>query len=106
MTSTSNTLDIAGEGANALLCAELLERLRALDYLSFERIVLRLLAAMGYENVRPRGRKTRSRNRDCGADIEAIVRTGITLAKALAQAKQYTVPVQAKYVSVAAATSA
>jgi restriction system protein len=81
-----------------MLRAEILEHIRGVDYLAFERIVIRLLTAMGYENACLRGRTARSSNRDGGADLEATARTGSSVAKVLVQAKQYAAPVQAKYV--------
>jgi len=84
---------------NAELRSELLDRLRCVDYLTFERVVCRLLSAMGYERVSLRGRTRFSgRNRNGGADIEAVARTGLSMSKILVQAKQYGTTVQAKYV--------
>jgi len=99
MKTANNEPTFPGVGAGAELRTELLDRLRNADYLTFERVVCRLLAAMGYERVELRGRTRFSgRNRDGGADIEAVARTGLSMTKVLVQAKQYRVPVQSKYV--------
>jgi restriction endonuclease Mrr len=79
--------------------AELLRRLRLLDYAAFELAVCRLLQAMGYDRPRLLGRtRLRGHNRGGGADIEAFARTGVTLTRVLVRAKQYGGPVPARHV--------
>lgn len=85
--------------ANDNLKGQLLERLRCVSFHAFETCVRELLLAMGYERVDILGRVHFSgRNRDGGADIEARGRAGASPVRALVRAKQYSLPVQAKYV--------
>jgi restriction system protein len=79
------------------LAVEVLERLRAVDPLRFERIVLEVLAAMGYGGSDPERATITARSHDGGLD-GVIKEDTLGLDQVVVQAKRYNSHVDVKLV--------
>jgi restriction system protein len=79
------------------LAVEVLERLRAVDPLRFERIVLEVLTAMGYGGSDPERATITARSHDGGLD-GVIKEDTLGLDQVVVQAKRYNSPVDVKLV--------
>lgn len=90
-------LQAAYEEVRDHVAAEVLERLRAVDPLRFERIVLEVLTAMGYGGSDPERTTLTARSHDGGLD-GVIREDALGLDQVVVQAKRYNTPVDVKLI--------
>jgi restriction system protein len=90
-------LQAAYEEARDHVAAEVLERLRAVDPLRFERIVLDVLTAMGYGGSDPERATITAHSHDGGLD-GVIKEDTLGLDQVVVQAKRYNSPVDVKLI--------
>ncbi|MCX6379877.1 MAG: restriction endonuclease [Armatimonadetes bacterium] len=75
------------------------EQLLSLSFHAFEECVQQLLVSMGYVEVKLMGRtQWRQRTAHGGLDMEAYTEVGVTRIQVIAQVKQYTRPIQRRFV--------
>jgi restriction system protein len=90
-------LEAAYAELQAHVAAEVLEQLRQMDPLRFERVVLEVLTAMGYGGSKPDRASLTPYSHDGGLD-GVINEDELGLDRVVVQAKRYNQPVDVKYV--------